>query len=535
MSRSMLRRVCAGAVGAFVALAPLGAAQATGHPDGQPPERSTGSGGFHDSATGLAPLVVPEGGKPIEGRYIVVFDKDAPADAMAAAQRSTATGGGEVLHTYDTALDGFSVRVPEQALRGLRHNPHVAYVEQDMTVSLTAAGEESPATWGIDRIDQRDLPLDDSYSYTASGEDVTTYVIDTGIRTSHSEFSGRATEGFTAIDDGRGAQDCNGHGTHVAGTVGGETYGVAQDVDLVAVRVLSCSGSGSNSGVIAGVDYVTQAASGPSVANMSLGGGNSTALDNAVRGSIDSGVTYAVAAGNSDANACNGSPNRVAEALTVGSTTSTDSRSSFSNYGSCVDLFAPGSGITSAWYTGNDATNTISGTSMASPHVAGAAALYLEDSPTASPATVNAAVVAGATPDRLSGIGTGSPNLLLYSLFDGTGPGPGPEPGPEPGCDLPETESGSLSGSGDYNFHPGSSGSYYSGSGTHVGCLAGPSGADFDLYLQKYTGYGWVTVAQSTSVDSSEDLSYSGSSGYYSWVVDSYSGSGGYTFGLERP
>ena len=206
-------------------------------------------------------------------------------------------------------------------------------------------------------------------------------MIDTGIRASHQEFAGRIGNGFTAITDGQGTNDCNGHGTHVAGTTGGTTYGVAKQVTLHPVRVLSCSGSGSNSGVIAGVDWVTANHVKPAVANMSLGGGVSTALDNAVQNSIAAGVSYAVAAGNSNANACNYSPARAANAVTVGSTTSSDARSSFSNFGTCVDLFAPGSSITSAWYTSNTATNTISGTSMASPHVAGALALYLHDEP----------------------------------------------------------------------------------------------------------------------------------------------------------
>ncbi len=361
-----------------------------------------------------APVVGAQRASVIDGRYIVVLDGAATnADEKAAAQEARAAGARDI-DRYAAVLDGFSGRFSEQALQQIRRNPDVSYVEADQRV--TASATQSPATWGLDRIDQRSRPLTNSYTYDRTGAGVTAYIIDTGINAAHTEFGGRVTPGATAINDGRGSSDCNGHGTHVAGTVGGATYGVAKQVTLVPVRVLDCSGSGSTSGVIAGVDWVTSNhTSGPAVANMSLGGGASTTLDNAVSRSISDGVSYSVAAGNENTNACYGSPARVGSALTVGSTTSTDARSSFSNYGSCVDLFAPGSSITSAWWTSNTATNTISGTSMATPHVAGAAALYLQGHPTASPATVASAITGNATTGVVSGAGTGSPNRLLYS------------------------------------------------------------------------------------------------------------------------
>ena len=475
----------------------------------------------------------PVTGTASDGRYIVVLDKGSSRASVRSAEAQARNDGGQVTHSYGAALDGFAARLTPKALEGLRRNPNVAWIEADAPVR--ASETQSPATWGLDRIDQRTLPLNNSYTYAQSGAGVTAYVIDTGIRTAHVEFSGRAVAGYSAIADGRGSDDCNGHGTHVAGTVGGETYGVAQDVRLVAVRVLDCQGSGSNAGVIAGVDWVTQnhTAGAPAVANMSLGGGASSALDTAVSNSIADGVTYSLAAGNdSGANACNGSPGRVAAGLTVGSSTNTDARSSFSNIGSCVDLFAPGSNITSAWYTGNTTTNTISGTSMAAPHVAGAAALHLQANPGASPASVSSAIIGNATTGRLTNIGTGSPNRLL---FTGTGSTtPTPEPTPTTCSTMPERESGSLA-SGGTAYHPGANDEYYASAGTHVGCIAGPTGADFDLYLERWNGSSWVVVASGVGTTAQERVTHTGTAGYYSWRVKAYSGSGAYTFGLDRP
>jgi subtilisin family serine protease len=357
--------------------------------------------------------------KKIPNNYIVVLDQDASAqDANELQTASDAdelilkTRTGRVKHVYAHALKGFAAEMSEEEAIELSKDPRVAYVEEDSVMEIVVT--QTGATWGLDRIDQTALPLSGTYTYNSTGSGVTAYIIDTGIRTAHTQFGGRAVVGFDAM--GGNGQDCNGHGTHVAGTVGGSTYGVAKSVRLVAVRVLSCSGSGSNSGVIAGVNYVTSnhTAGVRAVANMSLGGGVSTALDNAVRNSIADGVTYAIAAGNSNTNASNSSPARVGEAITVGSSTRTDARSSFSNFGSVVDIFAPGSSITSAWSTSNTAIATISGTSMAAPHVAGVAARVLQGSPGASPATVRNTIVNAATLNRLSGIPSGTANRLLF-------------------------------------------------------------------------------------------------------------------------
>lgn len=387
---------------------------------------------------GLAQPVVErpaQAGPPSEivrGQYIVIFN-DRVTHPRAEAARLMRGTGGELLHTYQHALRGFAARIPDAAYQAIRMNPNVAYIEPDATVS-TWSTTQTNATWGLDRIDQRNRPLDGHYTYEQTGAGVYAYILDTGIRSSHVEFGGRLAAGVTAIADGRGTEDCNGHGTHVAGTVGGAVYGVAKGVTLVPVRVLDCNGSGTWSGVIAGVDWVAGQKRAnperPKLANMSLGGGALSSVDTAVNNAAADGVVMVVAAGNDAANACNYSPARAVGAITVGASTTSDARSSFSNFGTCVDLFAPGSSITAAWYTGDTATAVLNGTSMAAPHVAGVAALVLGGMPSASVGDVRQVITDGATPGVLSSVGTGSPNLLLYSRIS-SGPA-APEVNVEP-------------------------------------------------------------------------------------------------------
>ncbi|MER6850072.1 S8 family peptidase [Streptomyces flaveolus] len=347
----------------------------------------------------------------IEGSYIVVLKQDAPSARKGKAKNLTAQFGGSVRRTFTSAFNGFTVEAKATEARRIAADPSVAFVEQN-SVEYADATQYSP-TWGLDRIDQAKLPLSGSYSYSTTASNVTAYIVDSGIRITHANFGGRADYGYDFVDDDTIASDCNGHGTHTAGTVGSSTYGVAKGVNLVAVRVLDCSGSGTTANVIAGYDWVAANAQLLAVANVSIGGSASAAKDAAVAGMVDAGVTVAVSAGNDAVNACNQSPAREPSVITVASTTSADARSSFSNYGTCVDIFAPGSSITSLGYSSDTATAVKNGTSMATPHVAGAAALYLADHPSASPATVTAAIKSVATSGVVTSAGTGSPNLLL--------------------------------------------------------------------------------------------------------------------------
>ncbi len=351
----------------------------------------------------------------IKNQYIVILNKDA-GPSKDFAQNIAKQHAGKVLQSYDTVLKGFAIYLPDTAgaafIEAMKKNPHVLSVESDTIVNIDATTQSNP-DWGLDRIDQKALPLNSTYSYLQTGSGTTAYIVDTGILSSHQEFSGRVLSGYTAISDGNGTTDCNGHGTHVAGTVGGTTYGVAKSVNLVPIRILGCDGSGASSNVIAGLDWILKNGKKPAVVNMSLGGATSSSLDSAVENLYNNGYVMVVAAGNSNTDACTSSPARVSKAITVAATDNTDTRASYSNYGSCVDIFAPGSQINSSWIGSNTATKILNGTSMATPHVAGVVAEMLQSTPTASPQTISTNLLNQASSNVVKNP-SGSPNRLLY-------------------------------------------------------------------------------------------------------------------------
>ena len=479
-----------------------------------------------DEEAAFAPLVGESEPDAIPRRYVVVLDKDADdddLDALLGAGAGWITTA-KVDHVYRNAFAGFAAELDAGEVEALRADPRVAYVEADREVWSTA-------TWGLDRIDQDDLPLDGDYEpgpYDGTGVDA--YIVDTGIRDSHVLFADNMGEGFTAVPGGTG--DCDGHGTHVAGTVGGGQYGVAPGVTLHAVRVLGCDGKGSLSAVAAGLDWIAGHADGPAVVNMSLTGPGSWYTDQATRALVEDGIVVVAAAGNDNSDACYYSPARVDEVITVGATRYNDQRWGSSNWGSCVDLFAPGASITSAYVYSDASLATLSGTSMASPHVAGVAALYLEAYPDATPAQVVADILAVAVEDKV-GNPAGSPNLLLSAHIPVAEPEPEPEPGPTcPGCTVYE---GTLGATGEVNWQP--DGNYFQlgAAATLHGVLSGPADADFDLALYRWDGSQWAKVVGSESADSEEAIEHPASAGYYVWRVRSYSGAGSYAFAMNTP
>lgn len=351
----------------------------------------------------------------IKNQYIVILNKDV-GSSNEFAQGIAKQHGGKVLQTYDAVLKGFSIYLPDVAgtafVEAMKKNPKVVSVENDTIMKIDATTQSNP-DWGLDRIDQKNLPLDSAYSYLQTGSGTTAYIVDTGILSTHQQFSGRVLSGYTAISDGNGTSDCHGHGTHVAGTVGGSTYGVAKNVSLVPIRILGCDGSGASSNVIAGLDWILKNGKKPAVVNMSLGGEANTSLDSAVENLFNNGYVMVVAAGNSNTDACSSSPARVSKAITVAATDSTDTRASYSNYGGCVDIFAPGSQINSSWIGSNTATKVLNGTSMATPHVVGVVAEMLQSTPTATPQTISNNLLNQASNNVVKNP-SGSPNRLLY-------------------------------------------------------------------------------------------------------------------------
>ncbi|MBK7706351.1 MAG: S8 family peptidase [Acidobacteria bacterium] len=447
------------------------------------------------------------------GSYALDSDVEAEAESL------TSTYGGKVERVYSRALKGFAVEMDTDAAISLSTDPRVFLVEQDSEVSIDAT--QTNATWGLDRVDQMALPLNNSYSYDTAGSGVHVYIIDTGIRVTHSEFAGRAVSSFDALLDGQNGNDCNGHGTHVAGTIGGATYGVAKNVSLHGVRVLGCNGSGLVSDVLAGIDWVTANHSMPAVANMSIGGGASPLLDWAVENSISSGITYVVAAGNASYDACEMSPARTPGALTVGATDNLDKRADFSNFGACLDLFAPGVNVTSAWIFGDSGVNTISGTSMATPHVSGVAALYLGSNPTASASQVATEIKSKATANVVTNIDSTTANLLLYARLT-----------PPPSvCDSGRVFTGTLLAN--QSVYQANALGFSANAGTFSALLRSTSKSAPTLKLEKKDRSTWRSVASVRT--SNGNLNYNGTAGTYRWKVQSASTGGSYTLCSGTP
>jgi subtilisin family serine protease len=471
--------------------------------------------------------VVRNAGTPaaVSGKYIVAL-KDAPAGKVrAAALRTRADGlagkfGGSVDHVYDQVLGGYSARMTDSQARRLAADPSVAYVEQVQTMKI-ADTQNNPPNWGDDRIDQRDLPLSKSYTYPANpGQGVTVYILDTGINPNHQEFTGRVKQGIDYIDNDSNPADCHGHGTHVAGTAVGTTYGVAKKANVVSVRILNCQGSGENDQILAGMNWIKANAVKPAVVNYSVGCGSrcsSDALDNAVKGIIASGVQFVQAAGNNNDDSCYFSPQKVPAAITVGNSTINDARytgTGPSNYGSCLDIWAPGTNIISASYSSNTGTATMSGTSMASPHTAGAAALYLGANPNATPQQVRDALVNNGSTGKLTGINAGSPNVLLYTGFIGGGTPAGPS------VTNPGNQSTAVGGTADLQLQASGGTTPYTWSASGL-----PAGLSIGSSTGKITGSPTTQNTYNVTVTVTDSANKTGQA-TFTWTVG---GSGGCT------
>jgi len=460
--------------------------------------------------------------RPIPNRYIVVLDpnQDLRSDPDGTIEDLNKYFPGSIGHVFSSAINGYSVEMPRGLAMQLSDDARVKYVEEDSYIS-EADVEYNPG-WGLDRIDQRALPFDFTFNYSSRGSGVNVYILDSGILPTHVELQGRVVQAYNAVHDNTPINQCNGHGTGVAGVVGSATYGVAKNVTLQDVRILPCTGYGTVSDLISGVDWVTHHAVRPAVANMSVTTTISQSVNDAVAAGIASGVTFVVSAGNDSSDACLASPSGVPEAIVVGAMNNMDSRTSWSNFGSCVDLFAPGETVSTIW-NGTDTTTTYAaGTSFSSPFVAGIAAVYLEQHPGATPTEVSAAIVSNATPGVVTDPGLNSPNLLAYSVFSA--------PAPPVGCNG-SMFNGSLNSAGSSDFQSSSTG-FAGGGGLYSGNLQAPGGAVFSLSLERKAKNRWSTVATSSS---GQPIAYSGRSGTYRWRVAAASGTGSYSLCAATP